>query len=211
MSKAKKAAKQAQEARTAAASAALASPPPAAAAVPAAKLKAEMEEMQQRLKSLKEAVEERDSPKIGKDERLRKSNVVKEDDEDVTEDENPEDGNEEGEEYPDYPDQPTFRSVYCLFWTFWSSGSVTFRYVSGSADPCYQITDPDPESGSCSSLQSFPRCQNKILIFKVFCCIYLLSRIQIPDSDPGFFGESGSGPLFGRQNSQILVLDKFIF
>jgi hypothetical protein len=114
MSRAKNAAKQAQEAKTAAASAAVAAPPPAAA-VPAAKLKAEVEEMQQRLKSLKEAVEDRDSTKIGKDERLRKSNVVKEDDEAVMEDENPEDGNEDGEEYPDYPDQPTFRSVSCLF------------------------------------------------------------------------------------------------
>jgi hypothetical protein len=115
MSKAKKAAKEAQEAGNAAASAAVAAPPPAAAAVPAAKLKAEVEEMQQRLKSLKEAVEDRDSPKIGKDERARKSNVVKEEDNgDVMEDENLEDGIEDGEEYPDYPDQPTFRSVTLL-------------------------------------------------------------------------------------------------
>jgi hypothetical protein len=117
MSKAKKAAKDAQESRNAAVSAAV-SAPPAAAAVPAAKLKAEVEEMQQRLKSLKEAVEDRDSPKIGKDERARKSNVVKEDDEDVMEDENLEDGNEDGEEYPDYPDQPTFRSVSCLLFRY---------------------------------------------------------------------------------------------
>jgi hypothetical protein len=171
MSKAKKAAKDAQEAKNAAASAA--GVPPSAAAVPAAKLKAEVEEMQQRLKSLKEAVEDRDS---SKDERLRKSNVVKEDDEDVMEDENLEDGNEDGEEYPDYPDQPTFRSVSCLSWTFLSSGSVTFWYVSESADPCYQITDPDPESGSYSSLLWYSRCQHKILflIFVVVaftCCL----------------------------------------
>ncbi len=138
MSRAKTAAKEAKEAKNAAGSAAVATPP-AAAAVPAAELKAEVEAMQQRLKSLKEAVEDRGS---SKDERLRKSNVVKEeDDEDVMEDENLEDGNEEGEEYPDYPDQPTFRSVSCLFWTFLSSGSVTFCYEFGSAYLGHQITD----------------------------------------------------------------------
>jgi hypothetical protein len=137
------AAKEAQKAKNAAVSA-VAAPPPAAAAVPAAKLKAEVKEMQQRLKSLKEAVEDRDSPKIGKDERLRKSNVVKdEDDEDVMEDENLEDGNEDGEEYPDYPDQPTFRSVSCLFWTFFFYSEHP-SIVSSVSDPWRFGTNPDP-------------------------------------------------------------------
>jgi hypothetical protein len=224
MSKAKKAAKEAKEAKNASGSAAVAAPPPAAA-VPAAKLKAEVEEMQQRLKSLKEAVEDRDSPKIGKEERLRKSNVVKEEDEDVMEDENLEDGNEDGEEYPDYPDQPTFRSVSLVysrliflslapFYCKQCCGSVTFWYESGSAYPGHQITDP--ESGSYSSLQWFSRCQHKYVL--QFFWFHLLTVSDPGSLNPGFgsisrsrlFGESGSVPLFKKKVKKFSS-DKTLF
>jgi len=60
---------------------------------PAADLKAELQEMQQRLKYLKEAVEDED--------------LVK----DIKEDEEAKDEDESDEEFPEYPDQPTFRRL----------------------------------------------------------------------------------------------------